>query len=160
MATVDQRAHLKALMHWLVSKQPQIHWKEIRPMTTRGYLEQTLADHFAEKGTITMDCSETVTLLCRFAGLADPNGNSYNGNGYTGTLLNHLPHYTDAKAADVGALCVYGPGTGDHVTMVYEPGDDPTMFSHGKESDPELDRFSVIKAALRGPQTFLSIAKL
>lgn len=129
-------------------------------MTTRGYLEQTLADHFAAGGSITMDCSESVTLMARLAGLADPNGNGYNGLGFTGTMLAHLPHYADPKAADVGALCVYGPDNGDHVTMVKEPGPDPLMFSHGKPGDPELVRFSVVKAALRPPQTFLSIARL
>ncbi len=160
MATQAQRAHLAACMEWLVDEAALIHWHEIRPMTTRGYLEQTLVDHFGAGGSITMDCSESCTLLCRFAGLADPNGQHYNGDGYTGTMLAHLPHYTDPKGAGVGALCVYGPGNGDHVTMVYQPGADPMMFSHGKESDPEFVRFSVVAAAERSPQTFLSIAKL
>jgi hypothetical protein len=111
-------------------------------------------------GSISMDCSEGVTCLCKWAGLRDPNGLHYNGQGYTGTLLAHLPHYRDPSKAKVGALCVFGPGNGDHVAMVMEPGSDPLMWSHGSEAGPYLVRWSAERDYHRKPATFLSIAGL
>src|SRR4051812_8894659 len=108
-------------MRYFEAHEPQIHYRQARPMHTRDYREQAIADILAaDHGSLTMDCSEAVTLLCRLAGLADPNGNGYNGLGFTGTLLKTLPHYATPSHAEVGALVVYGPGDGEHVSMVYE----------------------------------------
>ena len=95
----------------------------------------------------------------RWAGLRDPNGLHYRECGYTGTLLGHLPHYTNPKEAAVGALVVFGPGSGDHVSMVHTPGADPLLQSHGR---PGMDRLhlSQEKTWHRPPVTFLSIAHL
>jgi hypothetical protein len=148
-------------MRWTVAHEPLIHYAQMRPMRTAHYHEQELADLFDAVGhTIAMDCSEGVTLLCRLAGLRDPNGAGYDGSGYTGTLLAHLPHYTKPSGADVGALVVFGPGAGDHVAMVDTPGSDPLLWSHGAENGPRLVRLSVEKAVHRPPTTFLSIAAL
>ena len=147
-------------MDFLVAHEPLIHYKQIRPMPTLDFTEQELADHFKAKKTISMDCSESVTMLCRLAGLADPNGNGYNGQGFTGTMLNHLKHYSSPLSADVGALVVFGPGTGDHVCMVRKRGRDPLLFSHGTERGPFYIHLSDEKRAQHPPTTFLSIAKL
>lgn len=147
-------------MYWTVEHEAQIHYAQRRPMTTAHLLEQQLADLFAAGVLIAMDCSEGVTLLCRLAGLADPNGRGYDGTGYTGTMLDHLPHYTKPGNADVGALVVFGPGSGDHVAMVYTPGADPLLWSHGAENGPRFVKLSVEKAVHRPPVTFLSIAAL
>lgn len=160
MATDAQRAHLHALMAWTVEQEPLIHYAQVRPMRTRGFREQELATLFDAGHSIAMDCSEGVTLLCRLAGLADPNGQGYDGTGYTGTLLSHLPHYTKPGAAAIGALVVFGPDTGDHVAMVYTAGSDPLLWSHGAENGPRLVRLSVEKAVHRAPTTFLSVAAL
>lgn len=161
MATTAQRAHLHALMLWTVAHEPRIHYAQVRPMRTRGLAEQQIADRFADaEGTLTLDCSEAVTLLCRLAGLRDPNGRGYDGSGYTGTLLEHLPHYTQATRADTGALVVYGPGSGDHVSMVCEPGRDPLLWSHGSDRGPVLVRLSEQRREHRPPVVFLSIARL
>src|SRR5205807_987286 len=74
------------------------------------------------------------------SGLHDPNGPkfNYNGFGYTGTLLDGpCPHYFEPGRAKVGALVVFGPGTGEHAAMVLEPDPrNPLLFSHGGERGP------------------------
>jgi hypothetical protein len=109
---------------------------------------------------VTMDCSESVTLLCQVVGLDDPNGFDYDGHGFTGTLLHHLPHYADPRKAKVGALVVFGPGSGDHVCMVRRPGANPTLFSHGSERGPIYITLTDEKRFQHPPTTFLSIKSL
>ena len=86
--------------------------------------------------------------------------NGYRADGYTGTLLDHLPHYYAARNAGVGALVVYGPGTGHHVAMVREPGSDPLLFSHGDETGPHWYRLSQERTWQPPPVTFLAISAL
>lgn len=160
MATDAQRAHLHALMGWTVEHEPLIHYAQVRPMRTVRFREQELATLFDAGHSIAMDCSEGVTLLCRLAGLADPNGRGYDGAGFTGTMLDTLPHYTKPSSANVGALVVFGPGSGDHVCMVDTPGADPLLWSHGSEGGPRLVKLSAEKAVHRPPTTFLSVAAL
>ncbi len=160
MATDAQRKHLAELMDWLVAKKTLIHYLQHRPMTTARIREQELADRFAARRTISTDCSETVTLLCRLAGLADPNGAGYNGSGWTGSMLEHLPHYSDPAAAEVGALVVFGPGGGDHVCMVRRRGKNPNLFSHGQEAGPIFASFAAEARAHKPPARFLSVAQL
>ena len=153
MATPAQREHLAVLMHELLAHERQIHYAQIRPMRS-VHLQHPVYP-------LTMDCSESVTCLCKWAGLQDPNGLGYDGSGYTGTLLDHLPHYYDPGNADVGALVVFGPGTGQHVTMVLEPDHrNPLLWSHGSESGPRLVRLHDEAQAHLPPVRFLSIAHL
>jgi hypothetical protein len=160
MATDAQRKHLHALMAYTLTHEPQIHYAQTRPMRTVRLSEAELHTLLSHGHSVTMDCSEGVTCLCKWAGLRDPNGSHFDGYGYTGTLLAHLPHYTAASKAKVGALCVFGPAPGDHVAMVMEPGRDPLMWSHGYEGGPRKVRFSAERAIHRRPATFLSIASL
>lgn len=160
MATPFQRNHLHGLMMWLVLHEELILYKQDRPMKSQHLFERDLVALFAAKKTFAMDCSESVTMMCRMAGLKDPNGLNYNGAGYTGTLLKHLPHYSDPKDADVGALVVFGPGDGDHVCQVAVAGKDPMLFSHGQNKGPVLIRLSDERKYQKPPVTFLSIAKL
>jgi len=147
-------------MRYLLEHEPQIHYAQIRPMRTVALSEAQLDTLLNHGHGITMDCSEAVTCLCKWAGLHDPNGLGYDGSGFTGTMLAHLPHYSNPTAAGIGALCVYGPPPGDHVAMVMQPGDDPVMWSHGGEGGPLRVRWSVERAAHRKPYTFLSITHL
>jgi hypothetical protein len=160
MATEAQRRHLHDLMRYLLANEPAVHYAQVRPMRTVGLYEQDAARRLDGDGSLTMDCSEAVTCLCKWAGLHDPNGHHYDGSGFTGTLLDRLPHYSDPHRAMVGALVVFGPGTGDHVCMVMEPGDDPLLWSHGFEGGPRKVRLSVERQIHRKPVTFLSIAAL
>ena|SRR5437660_262605 len=148
-------------MDLLVRNEPRIHYREYRPMQTARLsslhlLQQAL---YSPRG-ITMDCSESVTLLCHVCGLHDPNGFGYDGYGFTGTLLHHLPHYSDPSKAKVGALVVFGPGSGDHVCMVRHPGPDPVLFSHGSERGPIWIKLTDEQRYQRKSTTFLSIATL
>lgn len=160
MALPHQREHLAASMRMLLRYEPLIGYTQLRPMRTRRLLEQDAWDLLDGGGRLRMDCSETVTLLCRWGGLADPNGQGYNGTGYTGTMLANLPHYDDPKGAATGALVVYGPGVGEHVSMVLEPGADPLLFSHGSDAGPRLVKLSLERTWHQPPVRFLSIAKL
>lgn len=160
VATTAQRDHLQAAMHFLLAHTALIHYAQVRPMRTAHLYEQQAATLFRQGHGLTMDCSESCTLLCRWAGLQDPNGLGYDGSGFTGTMLGHLTHYTDPEGAGVGALCVYGPGSGEHVAMVLKPGPDPLMFSHGSESGPLTVRWSVEKVAHKPPATFLDVSAL
>ena len=116
---------------------------------------------------ITSDCSSWVTSLCFWNGLNDPNGLKFNGQGYTGTLLDHLPHI-DKKQVRVGDLVVYGAGTGDHVAMVANVDANGNILtcSMGQNGDPSWcwvnkpvkpnAQFAHITAVDgRTPQTFL-----
>ena len=165
MATAAQRAHLLALMQLLIGYEPQVHYpphdvRTAADLATFKLTEQQLDRLLATGGSIQADCSEMVTELCRWAGLADPNGLNYAYAGYTGTMLAQLPHYDNPASALVGALVVFGPGTGEHVCMVIEPGADPLLFSHGQEAGPFAIRLSAERAAHHPPVTFLSIANL
>ncbi|SRR5213592_1779453 len=160
MATDAQRQHLLQLMSFTLAHEPQIHYAQIRPMRTIHYSETDMAVLLEAGRSITMDCSEAVTCLCKWAGLHDPNGHHYDGTGYTGTLLAHLPHYTEPGRAKVGALVVLGPGSGDHVCMVMRPGSDPLLWSHGSEGGPRQVRYGVERAIHRPPAVFLAIAAL
>lgn len=160
MATAGQRVHLHFLMRYLLTKEPQIHYKQVRPMRTTHFTEQHLTQLLDHGGEITMDCSEAVTCLCKWAGLSDPNGRGYDGSGYTGTLLANLRHYANPAKAKTGALVVFGPGSGEHVCMVLDAAPDPILWSHGQERGPIAVKFSAERAAHKPPAVFLSIARL
>lgn len=147
-------------MRYLLAHEPQIHYLQRRPMHLTAWSE-TYLRHLLDNGYgIAADCSESVTALCRWAGLHDPTGNHFDGYGNTASMYGFLPHFTDPKLSQVGGLCVYGPDGADHVTITYTPGADPLVWSHGAERGPRLVRWSVEKAVHRHPATFLSIARL
>src|SRR5438045_511893 len=82
LAAAAQRAHLLALMRLLLDHRGQVRYP---PHDVRGPLdaatfrltEQQLEHVLHAGGSITADCSEAVTELCRWAGLSDPNGLGY-----------------------------------------------------------------------------------
>jgi hypothetical protein len=153
MATTAQRQKLVYLAHELIMRQSEIHYAQVRPMRTISKKTPSFP--------MTMDCSEAVTCLFKWAGLKDPNGRNYDGYGYTGTLLSHLrTHYFDPSNALPGALVVFGGGTGHHVCMVIEHGSNPLLFSHGQEAGPLAIRLSVEQQYQPAPATFLSIIDL
>src|SRR5258707_8744313 len=134
------------------------------PLDARTFtLTEQQAEHIlADGGRLQADCSEMVTELLHWVGCADPNGLHYRYAGYTGTMLDHLPHYADARNAMTGALAVYGPGTGDHVSMVRKPdptNGNPLMGSHGR-AGYNLIRLHDEASWHRPPVRLLSIAAL
>lgn len=108
-------------------------------------------------GRLQMDCSEMGSWFLKAVGcwhLSQP--------GYTGSHLDLLPHYTNAKAAGIGALVVFGPGTGEHEAVVHTPDPvhgNPLLASHGR---PGLDFVHLADERTwhKPPVTFLSIAHL
>lgn len=162
--THAQREHVARLIESMHKHAGQLDYPphDVRgPLDARTFTmsEQTAQHVLASGGRLMADCSEMVTELLRWVGCSDPNGLGYRYAGYTGTMLAHLPHYTNPAAANVGALVVYGPGHGEHVSMVYEPGSDPLLASHGRAGF-DLVRLSVQRTWHRAPVTFLSVAHL
>ena len=97
------------------------------------------------------DCSAFATYCYSWAGAGDPNGQGYDGQGYTGTLLSHGTPITVAQAVP-GDLIVYGPGTGDHVAIVVQAGPDPLTVSMGQQGDPS---YVHVSQDGRQPQRYL-----
>ena len=87
------------------------------------------------------DCSAFVTYCYAWAGAPDPNGQSYDGQGYTGTLLSHGGAIGVGDVVP-GDVVVYGPGTGEHTALIVEAGPDPLTVSMGEEGDPSYVRVS------------------
>lgn len=96
------------------------------------------------------DCSGFTTLCYAWAGAPDPNGLGYSYIGFTGTMLNNLPEIP-IEDAQIGDVIVYGPGTGDHVVIIVEVGQDPLCVSHGQERGPFRIRHSAEVASHRAP---------
>jgi len=162
VANDAERKEMGRLMDILVRNERRIHYAQIRPMRTMSIKPGRLRLALYRPGGITMDCSESVTLICHLAGLRDPNGLHYSGRGFTGTLLEHLEHYEDPSRARTGALVVFGGGTGEHVCMVRHPhASNPMLFSHGTESGPRFIDLASEKHGFPGEKvTFLAISKL
>lgn len=129
------RAKAVKTMRWALTHEPQIHYLQERPFNPKAFA--------VGRVPISADCSATTTMIYYAAGRPDPNGNNYNGTGYTGTLRAHTPKRRSLKNCKPGDFIVYGPGTGTHVVVVLEPGADPLVFSHGQEAGPLTTRHSV-----------------
>jgi hypothetical protein len=168
MATQAQRNEIVSIAEYLIGQASTIHYPnpDVRPgglMSTRTIPSlEALKQMFGTGRAVTMDCSEAVTFVFRLAGLEDPNGLNYNGEGFTGTLLSHLPHYTDINRAHPGAIVIFGTGTGDHACIVLEHDiSNPFLFSHGSEIGPLKIQLEDEKRAHEGqPITLLDISKL
>lgn len=159
--TNKQRLIMADLMDFLVDHKNKVHYAQIRPMGTNKIRSISQLKRLCTIGKgIIMDCSESVTLICRLSGLRDPNGMHYNGTGWTETLLRYLPHYENPAVAGIGALFVFGvtdvtPG-GKHVCMSRQHGQtNPILFSHGCEADPSYYTLDVMKQAFDGQEPII-----
>lgn len=92
------------------------------------------------------DCSGHGSQGYYVAHSVDPNGLNWKWLGWTGTMLTFAAKagrvFTDVSRALPGDLIVIGPGPGDHVVTVLEPGRDPLVASHGGEG-VQIQRLSV-----------------
>jgi len=123
------RAEIVEVARWGIRMRARIHYAEARPMPLRRTLP------------LATDCSGFATLCYFLAGAPDPNGLDYCGQGYTGSLLRHLPHVGRADV-QAGDIVVWGSYPGRHCAVVLEPGEDPLLASHGSERGPVELRFS------------------
>ena len=103
---------------------------------------------------LTTDCSGFVTLCYYLAGAPDPNGLGYSGQGWTGTLLRHLP---ETEAPRPGDIAVFGAYPGRHCAIALSGGADPLLASHGMERGPVVIRCSAEVAIQQAPATWLSL---
>lgn len=120
----NRRDELVKLAQWCHDSRNWIHYAQDRPIPLHMPLKHL---------PFTTDCSGIVTILCKWVGCPDPNGMNYDGSGYTGTMLDHLPDIGFHQSWR-GDLAIFGPGTGDHVVMLLEGGArkaDPLVMSHG-----------------------------
>lgn len=140
----DATPLLMAWTKYCVSIRNHFRYEQIRPMPLK-----------LNPFPVVTDCSGFVTLVCKLAGLPDPNGLNYNGRGYTGTLLSNKWNKKIPKAqAQAGDLVVYGPGTGWHVAMIVEGGPNPLTVSMGQNGDPS---YVHVNEDGRMPQTYLRL---
>lgn len=163
MATEAQRQHIAATIDYMRQHASQLDYPPGDQRTNRDTISWQLTEGQAHHlltggGRMQLDCSEMGAWLLKCAGLWH-----WTQPGYTGSHLELLPeHYTDGKIARVGALVVFGPGTGDHECVVYRP--DPThgnpmVAGHGRPGF-DMDRLAAVAARHRPPVRFLSIAHL
>lgn len=158
--TSADRRKLVEVAELMIAHAPLIDYAETRPFPL--YTEAELKQRFAKGEHTTWDCSGSCTEVFFAGDCKDPNGLGYDHEGYTGTELSDLPHYTDVSRGQAGALLVFGAGTGTHVCMVLEQdGDNPWLFSHGSEIGPLKIRLSDEKQAHLGqPITMLDVSHL
>lgn len=140
------RGKIVANARWGIQNEPQIHYQQLRPMDGLAH---------PRKLPLQTDCSGFVTLCFKWAGGPDPNGLRFNGQGYTGTMLQACTHIA-RSAARPGDLVVWGPPPGRHVAMVLEAGNDPPLVSHGQEKGPVEIRFSIENQYQPAPAVWLS----
>jgi hypothetical protein len=122
---------------WGVTNKARIHYQQKRPID---------GIHQRHKLPLNTDCSGFVTLCYKWAGAPDPNGNGYNGAGYTGTLEAHMRHIPQSRLRP-GDLCLW---KGKHVSLVIQTGADPLLVSHGSEKGPYAIRLSGQKPGFPG----------
>lgn len=146
-------------MDLLVLDAPEVRYPPGDERTHRASQIQTETQlrKWLAAGEYQFDCSQTAEILCVVAGLDWP---ASMVDGYTGTMLRGLPHYSDPANADVGALCVFGAWPGTHVCQVRHPGRNPTLYSHGADRSSHFVSLSQERTFHKGPVTFLSIAAL
>ncbi len=135
----DVRARILAWARWGVAHHREFHYAQVRPIQYSPSLPW--------RG----DCSGFVTFCYKHAGAADPNGNNYNGQGYTGTLLAHGRKIAKSQLQP-GDIVIYGMPT-VHTAIVIQPGADPLTISMGHEGAPNL---VTVNQDGRHPQFFVT----
>lgn len=128
--TPDQivQADIVKAAYWFIAHARTIKYAQTRPIP---YYKMDRWNPF-----ILTDCSGSVSMHYYSAGAPDPNGQGYNGLGYTGTLRAH-GHWVRPPLR-TGDMIHYGRGQGKHVAMVLDFEDD-VNFSFGS-NPPRLVR--------------------
>jgi peptidoglycan hydrolase-like protein with peptidoglycan-binding domain len=120
------RNRILAYAIWGYNNRGQMHYSQERPMDLMNDLYHL---------PVWNDCSEFATKAYKFAGAKDPNGNGYNGYGFTGTLAQH-GRVVDLVHAQIGDLVLYGHAPSfSHVAIYIGKG---RVISHGSEGGPFL----------------------
>jgi len=152
LGVMPVRKSLVSLGYWAHQNRDEIYYAEVRPIPVSLPVRHL---------PLTTDCSGIVTMFAMWAGAPDPNGNNYDGTGYTGTLLDHLPHIA-LNETWRGDLVVFGAPPGIHAVMLLQGGchyADPLVVSHGHPGadDPEVMSLSNMQSGFPPPTTYLRI---
>ena len=146
------RQAMVANCRWAVAHRDRFRYQQVRPIPVAASRDDQ---------PIITDCSGFVTLMARWSGIEDPNGRGYNGEGWTGTLLEHLPAagFTRTQPGDIA---VFGTFPGVHCAVLLEAGAraaDPWAVSHGVPGDPRRTRLSRLTDYFRkdGPVVYLQL---
>lgn len=162
----EDRARLKELLEVLIEHKAQLGYpnKDVRGAKDAATFRLSRAgalEHLKLGGVLTFDCSGAIQCAYKWAGgLADPCGLHFKVEGFTGSMLAHLRHYSDPRRARVGAIVIFGPATGEHGAIVIGPGDDPLLFSHGLRGVTGPIRLSEERKFHSEPVTFLNVSSL
>jgi hypothetical protein len=109
---------------------------------------------------IVTDCDGAVTIIYHEAGCQDPNGQNYDGEGWSEDFFIHGSHIA-FSAVLAGDVVTFGPSGEIHTAMFVQSAAesaDPLCFSHGKEGDPSLVPLSALEGL--GIATFLRFSTL
>lgn len=141
LAASSARERVVAWANWGVRNAGPIHYSQRRPI-----------DGLDRPGKLPLnvDCSGWVTCCYRWGGAIDPNGNGYNGSGYTGTLMRYCRRIKEEWLRP-GDLVTFGAFPGTHVVIMVGSGPNGLCVSHGQEKGPLRYALSVAKGALSGP---------
>jgi hypothetical protein len=124
-----------AVMDYLYKHRAQLDYPPGDQRTNRDavswHLTEQQAEHVLEHGgRMQLDCSEAAPWVLKCSGCWH-----WSQPYYTGTHLDLLPVYENPKAAGVGALVIFGPGTGHHEAIVHTADPvkgNPLLASHGR----------------------------
>ena len=146
------RRAMVANCRWAIAHRDGFRYEQVRPIPAGLPWRQL---------PVTTDCSGFVTLMAQWSGIDDPNGRGYNGEGYTGTLLEHLPAAGFGRTRP-GDIAVFGRFPGVHCAVLLEGGAqvaDPAVASHGVPGDPRRTELSRLIRYFRtdGPVVFLRL---
>ena len=114
---------------WSIGHKSEIYYGDVRPIPVN-------LPRFSLP--FTTDCSGFVTVMAKWSGNPDPNGNNFDGQGYTGTMLSYLPHIPFQQTWR-GDLAVFGAYPGLHVVALLAGGlhhSNPPVVSHGGSGGP------------------------
>ena len=143
-----QREHMVEWMTWAVNHEPDIHYSQ------DFNLRMDLARMKNKRLPLAEDCSSTTIGMHYYAGAPDPTGNGYqrSATNYTGTLLTGSKPIGKNQLKP-GSMIIYGPGSGNHVCVVYKLASDGNhlLFSHGQERGPIIISMSAEAAFQPGP---------
>lgn len=155
MALVDNRQKCLQVAHDLLNHHSACHYSE---GPNRWEWHNYPVPTFPFYG----DCSSTLTAICYWGGITDPNDLEYRG-GDTGTLLAH------AKAANLivprskfvagdGVLLGWDGSQPQHTAYALQPGTnkDPLFFNMGSTADPSIQPLSVL-LGIGPPVTYFRI---
>lgn len=173
MATTAMRKKALTVWQYLYAHRAQVHYppSDRRVISIHDVATMPQLIGLVASGKCSIDCSQTVQLVCHVAGWRSPSG-SYAYDGATASMLaGPCRQFSNPRDAFLMSIVVFlsVPGYGDapgghHTAFVIEPDHlhgNPLLGSHGQESDPRQIRLrDEWIAQRRRPYVFLSVTSL